>query len=540
MSSEPIKIRLKWISREKFRELLKVANYIGKIDGLNEYHLDANKCLSLGIDRTYKILKSLGIKVTKSELEAFLTPPSVDKKNISISLELKGGDLIIKSDNIKMIFPYIHGLSKLDPQDNVLRAKPMYFFDILKVLKDNNYQVSYSLPDWDLPNVTFKVRFILRDYQKDAYAAWEKNNYRGIIVLPTGSGKTIIGLWGIQNVKQKTLIVVPTIDLLYQWKEKIGELLGYPDVGIFGAGEKEIKDITVTTYSSAYLNVEQLSDKFGFVIFDEVHHLPSEKYAIIAEGLLAYKRLGLSATPERTDNLHLQLETLVGPIVFRLAPKILRAKGFLAEYEIKRIYVDLPSEIAEEYKKYRNLYLAYAKRLGLDLSVDPFMRFEQLIRFSGKSKIAHNALVALEKSRKIALNADVKIQKLNDLLKRHRQDKVLIFTRYTDMVYRISTTFGIPLITHKTTPAERKKILNAFKEGQFTKLVTGEVLDEGTDVPDANVAIIVSGTGSQRQYIQRLGRILRPKEDKALLYELITRTGFELMVSKRRYRSDIF
>ena len=441
---------------------------------------------------------------------------------------------------IKRIYPYLHGLTELDTQENVLRAKPMHFFDILKILKDNNFQVTYHLSDWSISDTVFKVKVILRDYQKDAYVAWAKSNHRGIVVLPTGSGKTIIGLWGIKELKQKTLIVVPTIDLLYQWKEKIEKLLGYPNVGVFGAGEKEIKDITVTTYSSAYLNVEQLSDKFGFIIFDEVHHLPSEKYAIIAEGLLAYHRLGLSATPERTDNLHLQLEALVGPIVFRLAPKALREKGFLADYEIKRIYVNLPPEVAEEYKKYRDLYLSYARRMGLDLSIDPFMRFEQLIRFSGRSKIAHNALVALEKSRKIALNADVKMQKLNDLLKQHKQDKVLIFTRYTDMVYKISSTFGIPLITHKTTPSERKKILNAFKKGQFTKLVTGEVLDEGADVPDANIAIVVSGTGSQRQYIQRLGRILRPKEKKALLYELITRTGFEIMVSKRRYRSDIF
>ena len=540
MSSEPIKIRLKWISKHKFKEILKVANYVGRVNGLNEYHLDINKCIQLGVERTYNLLKSLGVDITRSEIENFLKTPSIDKESNPISLDMRGSDLIIKTKNIQAIFPYIRGFSKLDTQDNLLRAKPMYFFDIIKQLKDNGVRVSYNLPDWSLSRTDFNINFKLRDYQKDAYEAWIRNNYRGVIVLPTGSGKTIIGLWSIQDVRQKTLIIVPTIDLLYQWKEKIKAMLGYSDVGIFGAGEKEIKNITVTTYSSAYLNVEQLSDKFGLIIFDEVHHLPSEKYAIIAESLLAYKRLGLSATPERTDNLHLQLETLVGPIVFRLAPKTLREKGFLAEYEIKRIYVDLPPDIAEEYKKYRNLYLSYAKRLGLDFSVDPFMRFEQLIRFSGKSKIAHNALVALEKSRKIALNADVKIQKLNHLLNLHKQDKVLIFTRYTDMVYRISATFGIPLITHKTTPSERKKTLSAFKEGQITKLVTGEVLDEGTDVPDANVAIIVSGTGSQRQYIQRLGRILRPKEERALLYELITRTGFEIMVSKRRYRSDIF
>ena len=134
----------------------------------------------------------------------------------------------------------------------------------------------------------------------------------------------------------------------------------------------------------------------------------------------------------------------------------------------------------------------------------------------------------------IALNADAKIDQAATLLGRHRGDKVIIFAEYNALVEAISRRLLIPAITYRTAAQERRDILAGFREGRYSKLVTGRVLNEGVDVPDANVAIVASGSSATREYIQRLGRILRPKPTQAILYELITRKTSEGQASKRR------
>ncbi|MHA1115610.1 MAG: helicase-related protein [Candidatus Heimdallarchaeaceae archaeon] len=129
--------------------------------------------------------------------------------------------------------------------------------------------------------------------------------------------------------------------------------------------------------------------------------------------------------------------------------------------------------------------------------------------------------------------------KIEELLKRHKSDRVLIFSEFNDMVYMISKRFLIPSITHETKSSERNVILKKFKEGKYSKLVTGKVLDEGLDVKEANVGIIVSGSGQSRQFIQRLGRLLRPKTEKVKLYELVTSSSLEVSTAKRRKKSEI-
>jgi len=154
---------------------------------------------------------------------------------------------------------------------------------------------------------------------------------------------------------------------------------------------------------------------------------------------------------------------------------------------------------------------------------------------TGYDKRAYVTLRAWEEARKIAYNSSNKLKKLKEILEKHKKDKIIIFTRHNDMVYKISRTFLIPSITFRTPKEERKEVLNGFKTGRFRAIVSSQVLDEGIDVPDASVAVIVSGSASQREYIQRLGRILRPGRGKnAVLYELISKNTGEVGAARRR------
>jgi superfamily II DNA or RNA helicase len=350
--------------------------------------------------------------------------------------------------------------------------------------------------------------------------------------LPTGSGKTYVALAVIAALSQPTLVVVPTLDLVDQWIEKLS-IFGNEWIGEFTGRKKDVKPITVATYDSAYLNADKLGNKFMLLVFDEVHHLPSESYSQIAEMSAAPFRLGLTATFEREDGRHQILPQLVGGKIFELKPEDL-AGEHLARYIVKRIYVPLTDAEREIYEEKSKIFREYLKQKGLRLrSVDDFHR---VIMATGYDYRAYEALRAWDAARKVAFNSKNKIKKLGEILKRHRGDKIIIFTRYNDLVYLISRLFLIPAITHKTSKDERKLILDYFRKGKFRAIVSSQVLDEGIDVPDANVGIIVSGSGSAREYIQRLGRILRKskKKEEAILYELVSRETGEVRTAKRR------
>jgi superfamily II DNA or RNA helicase len=160
--------------------------------------------------------------------------------------------------------------------------------------------------------------------------------------------------------------------------------------------------------------------------------------------------------------------------------------------------------------------------------------FVEMIRRSGYDPAARAALRAHHPARIIALNADAKLAKVVELLTKHRDDKVIVFSEYNVMVDALSERLLLPAITYRTPPAERRQILERFRSGEYGKLVTGRVLNEGVDVPDANVAIVVSGSSATREYIQRLGRVLRPKRERALLYELVTRRTTEGRSARKR------
>lgn len=373
-----------------------------------------------------------------------------------------------------------------------------------------------------------------RPYQTEAIERWTANDGRGVIVLPTGAGKTVVALMAIERTRLRTLVVVPTIELLYQWRDAIVQRLQVAPgkVGVVGDGQKDWRPITVITYASAAMPTTSL-ENIGLLICDEAHHLPSAAYAEIAHRSRAIYRLGLTATPERADGLHQALGMLLGPVVYRRAPADLAAEGHIAQYDEKRLFVSLEPE---EQLRYEALmgewkwFLASKRHLlarGGDF-------FGELIRRSGSDPQARRALQAHHQARMISLNATAKIDVVERLLKDHRGDKVIVFSEYNALVDTISARLALPSITYRTSAEERKATLDAFRDGTYSKLVTGRVLNEGVDVPDANVGIVVSGSSTTREYIQRLGRIIRPKQTRAVLYEVITRKTGEVNTARKR------
>ncbi|HEV8157499.1 MAG TPA: helicase-related protein, partial [Pyrinomonadaceae bacterium] len=205
---------------------------------------------------------------------------------------------------------------------------------------------------------------------------------------------------------------------------------------------------------------------------------------------------------------------------------------YLADYIVERIEVELSDEERRDYERERLIYTDFKRRKNLPYGQEGWRMF---LIHSAKSEDGRRAMKAYRNSKKIALGTEAKVRVLQDLLVRHRRDKVLIFTHENEMVYRISNDYLVPAITHETNVKERKFWLDAFNKGDVLALATSKVLNEGVNIPDASVAIILSGSGSSREHIQRLGRILRKKEDKqAILYEVVTRNTTEEYISQRR------
>ncbi len=431
--------------------------------------------------------------------------------------------------------------TKYDDRTKSLRSYGLNYQEIIEYLKKSDLDFIDNVPDF-IPSQVFQMKNLeLRDYQLQAIQNWEKSSMRGCVILPTGAGKTAIGIKAIEKVNASTLIVVPTIDLMEQWTNNITKYLSTDSqnpqgisVGKLGGGEDNLQAITVTTYDSAYLRASTIGNQFKLIIFDEVHHLPASGYRSIAEQFISPYRLGLTATIEREDELHELIPYLTGGVVFRLGSQELSDQKHLAEYSIDRIQVNLTPEEQEEYETNHTKFLTNLRQLGF--KVPSMYNLKRLIMMSNKNKIAREAMLARNKANEIALNSQSKIDELQKILQQNKNTKTIIFTQNNKMVYELSNRFLIPYITYKTIKEERRDVLEGFKSGRYNAVVTSRVLDEGVDVPDAELGIIMSGTGSGREFIQRLGRILRPKQDgrKARLIELVSKHTRETNTSAKR------
>lgn len=370
-----------------------------------------------------------------------------------------------------------------------------------------------------------------RPYQQGAIEAWRAHRGRGVVVLPTGAGKTHVAMMAIDDKRRSALVIAPTLDLVRQWYDALRATFGLP-VGLVGGGEHDVRALTVTTYDSAYLHMEHLGARFGLVVFDEAHHLPGASYALAARFSIAPYRLGLTATPERADGRDVELDELIGKIVFRRDVTEL-AGEFLADYDVETIGVELTPEEREEYERERALYRGFIARNGIRF--DRPQGWGEFIMRSARSDDGRRAMKAYLRQRELAFGARSKLEALGELLELHRLDHAIIFTQDNATAYRIARLFLLPVITHQTKVRERSEILEGLSNGKYGAIVTSKVLNEGVDVPDANVAVVVSGSGSVREHVQRLGRVLRKKGNKrAVLYELVTEATSEQYTSQRR------
>jgi superfamily II DNA or RNA helicase len=382
--------------------------------------------------------------------------------------------------------------------------------------------------EFDFPT---KLLFEPRPYQEEAIAAWRKGGRRGVVVLPTGAGKSLVAQVAIAQTQRSTLVVVPTIDLMNQWYDILLSCFN-AEVGLIGGGYYEIGALTVTTYASAFRFMERLGNQFGFIIFDECHHLPSSVHRYASEMAIAPFRLGLTATPERADGADDELLQLIGPTVYRREAHEL-AGEYLADYQLVRVEVKLNAEERARYEEERAVFRKFLSDKGISLA--SLHGWQLFIAQSARSQEGRRAMQAYREQKRIALGTESKLRVLGELLSRHKHDRTLVFTAENEMVYQISEKFWIPAITHQTGIKERREWLEAFNLGTVLALATSKVLNEGVNIPEASVAVVLSGSGSSREHIQRLGRILRKQPGKeAVLYEVVTTETTEENISRRR------
>ncbi|MGQ9552136.1 MAG: DEAD/DEAH box helicase family protein, partial [Candidatus Bathycorpusculaceae bacterium] len=417
-----------------------------------------------------------------------------------------------------------------DPRVGCYRIKAAHYRDVLDYLKESEVEYRDEVPSLP-PLESLRCTVELRPYQKEALKRWRRARMRGVLVLPTAAGKTYIALKAVGLLKVQTLIVVPTLDLIDQWRARVKECLNV-ESGAVGGGESAVRMVTVSTYDSAYLQAEWLGNRFMFIVFDEVHHLASPSYMQIAELYIAPYRMGLTATYERSDERHKLLPGLVGDLIYEVNVDELAGKH-LSPYTYEKVFAELDPDEQRFYEDEMNVFRGYLKEKGITLrSAEDFQRF---IIFTGRDRRAREALLARNRALKTALNSRAKLNLLAEQLESCRGEKVLIFTLHNDLVYTISRRFLIPALTYQTPKEERRRILEGFRSGEYKAIVTSQVLDEGVDVPDASVGFILSGTGSTREYIQRLGRLLRKVEGKeARLVEIVSKETVEVGISRRR------
>lgn len=354
--------------------------------------------------------------------------------------------------------------------------------------------------------------FVIRDYQQSSidafYAGGSIEGGSGVVVLPCGAGKTIVGIGAMHAVGAQTLILVTNTLSIRQWKTEILDKTNVKeeDIGEYSGEKKEIKPITIATYNILTHRKQKggdfthfhlfSSNNWGFIIYDEVHLLPAPVFRMTSE-LQAKRRLGLTATLVREDGLEEDVFSLIGPKKYDVPWKELEKKSWIAEAQCIEVRVPMRSLM-------RGVYSVADDR---------------------------------EKFRLSSENPE-KLRVVGSLLNYHKDDQVLVIGQYLQQLSRISEKFKLPLITGKTPLNERSKLYEAFRTRKIQALVVSKVANFSIDLPDANVAIQISGTfGSRQEEAQRLGRVLRPKggdSNEARFYSVVTNESSEERFSHNR------
>ncbi|HUY92001.1 MAG TPA: DEAD/DEAH box helicase [Pirellulales bacterium] len=375
----------------------------------------------------------------------------------------------------------------------------------------------------------------LRPEQQDAVAAWNQTR-RALIVMPTGTGKTEVALAIMHQTAVSTLIVAPVRDLMYQWQRRIHERLGY-DAGIIGDNVFRVRPVSVTTYDSACIHMERLGDRFGLIVFDECHHLPGPIRRDASRMCAAPWRLGLTATPERSDGRHVDLATLIGPTAYEM-PMAAARGATLADYEVVRIPIHLSPE---EQARYDSLSRQVRSYMIERRKTEPRFSWEELCGDSGQDPAARRTLRAYHAKQSIEDRAEEKLRVLEDLFRLHAGSPIIIFAGSNAMARDVSRRFLVPCLLNHCGKRERAEVLAGLESGVYPALAANQVLDEGVDLPAVKVAIVIGGTASTKQAKQRLGRILRKSGNaRATLYEIVCADTNEERRSRRRRESDAY
>lgn len=445
-----------------------------------------------------------------------------------VTIDYQGGTLAVRG--LQPELPLPQG-AQLDSRDGAVRCEGLEYASLVRWLHRHDVPYTDRARAYNALSLAPQAWQKPFPYQSEALQAWVRAHKRGVVVLPTGAGKSFLAMLAIEHTQRSTLVVVPTLDLVAQWYASLTAAFG-TEVGVVGGGYHDIRDLCVTTYDSAYLHAERLGNRFGLVIFDECHHLPGESYAFAARTMIAPFRLGLTATPERGDGRHELLAHLIGPEVMRLEITDLSGQ-YLADYETVTLHVELSPDERQQYENERAVYTGFLRSRGINMrQADGWSTF---VRESSRSSEGRRAFLAYRRQKQLATAASAKMRLLDSLLHEHRDERMLIFTQDNATAYDIAKTFLVPIITHHTRTKERSHILAGLREGLYRAVVTSKVLNEGVDVPEANVGVVLSGSGSVREHVQRLGRILRRAEGKrAILYEVVSASTSEEWVSRRR------
>ncbi len=361
--------------------------------------------------------------------------------------------------------------------------------------------------DGEAHTITLKTEgWDLRPYQREAAEGfWHGGS--GVVVLPCGAGKTIVGAAAMATAKATTLILVTNTLSARQWKSELLKRtsLTEDEIGEYSGSRKEIRPVTIATYQvmttkrkGVYAHLELFDAKdWGLIIYDEVHLLPAPVFRFTAD-IQARRRLGLTATLVREDGMEGEVFSLIGPKRYDAPWKDIEAQGYIAPADCAEVRVTLPDRER----------IAYAM-------AEPEERYRMAATTSFKNRVVEH------------------------LVNAHADDHVLVIGQYLDQLDELSAHLNAPLITGATPQKERERLFQSFREGQTRVLVVSKVANFSIDLPEAGVAIQVSGTfGSRQEEAQRLGRVLRPKGDKrsAHFYTIVTRDTVDADFAAHRQR----
>jgi superfamily II DNA or RNA helicase len=422
-----------------------------------------------------------------------------------------------------------------DGRTQCWRAPAFRYRRLLSDLRDERLSFRDEVRDGLASEVATWRRPTLRSYQEDALAAWHACGRQGVVVLPTGAGKTRVALAAMAHVRMRSLILCPTRALMAQWVEQLGSWYG-GDVGMVGDGYNDPQDVTVMTFESAFRRLDQLGARFGLLVVDEVHHFGGGRRSEALEMCTAPYRLGLTATaPQADSDASRHIDGLVGPVVCEVGISELLGTH-LADLEVIRRSVRLEPE---EFADYARLEAPFAELRRAFFRACPEADFAAMVRAVASSAMGRKAMADHHRASAIASFPRKKRELVSVLLERHRRDKTLVFTALADDAYALSSDNLIPVITAEIGRAERTEILRSFRDGKIRAIVSARVLNEGIDVPDASVGIVVAGTQGAREHVQRVGRVLRPAPGKrAVVYELITNGTMDDARARSRWRND--